>query len=208
MARNENPPFGRGYTFYDGGTIDSNNLGGVNLEGQEWVFEDIDYSTGSGGAKKARTGEPVTCRVVRNASAGALLPKRCVRYQATAGNYGHRVDGYTTATAAEFAGVVDEWLPSAGVPQYDLFWIVVKGPTNMLPDLAAGANNLIPIGTALVALTAATSGATTAGRVAPQDLTGATALLGDQVQNKIGRALTARTTANTTTDVLVSVRRW
>jgi hypothetical protein len=207
MARNENPPFARGATFYEGATIDSNNLGGINLEGQEWVFEDIDLNA-AGSTKKSRTGLQVTCRIVRNVSGIALLPKRAVRYQATAGNYGGRVDGYTTTTAAPFAGVVDEYLPSTGVPANDLFWIVVKGPTLMLPDLAAGANNVINIGDALVALTAATSQATTAGRVAPQDLTGATAPLANQVQNKFGHALTARTTANTTLDVLVNLRQW
>lgn len=76
----------------------------------------------------------------------------------------------------------------------------------MLTDLAAGANNLIPEGTVLVALTAATSGATTAGRVAPQDLTGATAALGLQVQNRLGYALSARTTAQTNTTILVDKR--
>lgn len=75
----------------------------------------------------------------------------------------------------------------------------------MTTSLAADATNLLPVGTILVALTAATSGSTTSGRPAPQDLTGATALLGNQIQNQIGTALSAKTTANTNADVLTLV---
>ncbi len=203
MARNENPPFGRGQTFYNGGTIDSANLGGLNLEGKEWLFEDMDYSSQALGV--ARTNRYVLCRCVRNVAAAALLPKRLASYQATAGNYTQRVDGYATTTAARVAGVVDEWLPAAGVPVNDLFWIVIEGPTLVITDLAGGANNVWNIGDVAVALTAATSGATTAGRPAPQDLTGATALLGNQIQNHLGRALSAKTTANTNADLLMDV---
>ena len=41
MSRDENPPWSRGETFYNGETIDTNDLGGTNLEGKEWVFEDF-----------------------------------------------------------------------------------------------------------------------------------------------------------------------
>ena len=52
MARNENPPFPLGETYYNGGTIDANNLGGVHLEGQVWEFDDLDYT--ASGAKRPR----------------------------------------------------------------------------------------------------------------------------------------------------------
>jgi hypothetical protein len=205
MARYESPPFDRGATFYNGATIDSNNLGGIQHEGKEWEFEDLDLSTV--GAKAARTNRMVRCRVCRNVAAVALLPKRLASFKV--GNPG-RVDGYATTTAQAFLGVVDEWLPAAGVPVNDLFWMVVEGPSQMLTDLAGGANNLIPLDTILVGLTAVTSGATTAGRVAPQDLSGVTTALGSQIQNALGRALTAATTANTNTSILVEIfaRKW
>ncbi len=56
---------------------------------------------------------------------------------------------------------------------------------------------------------AASTFSTTAGRVVPQTLTGATALLGDQVQNYVGHALTAMTTTQTNAEVLVIIEhRW
>lgn len=207
MAKRENPPFPRGSTWYDGNTIDSNDLGGVNLEGTLWEFEDVDLS--ATGAKSLRTNRPVICMIVRNVAAAALLPKRLVTMKTTSGlTYTGQVDGYADTTAEAPAFPVDEWLPSAGVPVNDLFYVVVEGPAMVLTDIASGANNVHSIGAYVVALTAATSGATTAGRVAPQDLTGATAVLGGQILGALGRALSARTTANTNSDLLIDVRAW
>lgn len=202
MARNENPPFERGETFYNGATIDSSDLGGVNLEGKEWIFEDKNPVTGV-----ARTGNYVRCRVVRNTNAAALLPKRIVSFEADGAEYGCRVDGYATTTAAE-GYPLDEYLPTAGLPANDLGYIVVDGPATVLTDIAAAAGNVVSAGGWVVALTAATSGATTAGRAAAQVLTGATAALAAQVQNRIGRALSAKTTANTNADMLILVGKW
>jgi hypothetical protein len=204
MARNENPPFPRGQTYYNGGTIDTSNKL-TNLIGKTWVFEDIDLSTT--GAKATRTSREVECMLVRNDSGITLLPKRMVTQES--GTTG-LVDGYSTTTAQAVLGVVDEWLPSTGVVANDCFWIVVRGPTQILTDLAGGSNNLLPAETIVVALTAATSQCTTAGRLAPQDVTGATTALANNVQNAVGRCISAATTANTNTGTVVDVfaRRW
>ena len=193
-------PFERGTTANTGQTVDSTTLD--NLEGKEYMVEDYSPSTGLN-----RTGHMVKLRVVRNKAAAALLPKRLVTFSTTAGKYGNQVTGYADTTA-ENAYPVDEYLPAAGVAVDDLFYIVVEGPAVVLSDLAGGATNLVPVGTVLVALTAVTSGATTAGRVAPQDLTGATSPLALQVQNRLGYALTARTTSNTDADILVNIGKW
>lgn len=198
MARDEQPLLGRG-------TTETNMTAGA--AGMSWLFEDVDYSTSNYAIRPRRTNRKVRCVLVKNSSGIALLPRRMVVWKA--GTNQTEVDGYATTTAAEVAGVVDEWLPTAGVANGDYFLLVVGGPTLVVTDLAAGANNLIPERTVLVALTAATSQATTAGRPAPQDLTGATALLGNQLQNAIGRALSAKTTANTNVDLLIDlVNRW
>jgi hypothetical protein len=202
MSRDANPPFPRGKTFYDGNTIDSNNLGGVNLEGKEWVFEDVDPRSPVG---SNRTNRYVRCRIVRNVSAGVLLPKFLVGSAGVGGNLLGRVDGKTTTTAQNVVGAVDEYLPAAGVPVNDLFWLVIKGPALITTAMEGDANNLIPVDTKLVALTGVTSGSTTSGRPTPQVLTGATAVLAAQVQGVFARALSAKTTANTNADILVEM---
>lgn len=207
MARNENPPFQRGETFYGGDTPDANNLLGGHLLGKEWLFEDRSPSSLS-----LRSNHYVRCRLVRNTSGMALTPKRLVKLSAVAGEVGNAVDGYATVTADE-CYAVDEYLPSAGVVDDDIFWIVVDGPALVTVGLTAGANTNIPLGGWVVSQTAATSGATTAGRVENQVLTGSSQatdyeFLADAVQNRVGRAMTARTTANTGSDILVMVGKW
>jgi hypothetical protein len=214
MARPEEPPFPRGDTFYNGGAIDANNLGGLQWEGKEWVFEDINILSGVG-AKQSRSGQYVTCRIVRNVSGVNILPKQLCVFQTafTAGAYGGRVDGLASVGAgADWCFPADEYLPAAGVPNNDLFWLVVKGPALCLTDLAGGANNSIAVGAPLVSLTGTSSQATTAGRVMPQTLaistTGATLPLANMIQNRIGRAMSAMTTAQTNAGVLVDVGKW
>lgn len=204
MARDESPPFVRGGTLYDGETIDSNDLLGAELLGYEWVFEDKSPTD----PRTYRTGRPVRCRAVRNVAAAALLPKRVARFSTTAGKYLSEVDGYATITAGH-GKPIDEYLPTAGVPVNDVFWIVVDGPAVCLTGIADMAAD-IGVGDWVVALTAATSGATTSGRVHPQTLTGSSqatdyTFLALQIQNRIGRALTARTTTGTASDILIDV---
>ncbi len=181
-------------------TIDSNALPGVHLEGGIRTFR---IKTLADKTILVNQSDLVVM-AVRNVGAAALTPGRLVTW--AAGYVKRRVDGYARTTAVQVAGVVDPYLSSSGVRVNDVFWLVVRGLTYAKTDLAAGANNLLPEGTILVALTAATSGATTSGRVAPQDLTGATAVLGAQIQNRIGQVVTARTTANTNVDVLIDLQ--
>lgn len=196
MSKQDTPPWERGATFYNGGTIDANNYGGVNLEGKEWEIEDTIRGTGM----------YIRLRVVRNVAAIALRPKRLVSF--AAGYLGLRVNGYCDVSP-EPGYPVDELLPAAGVPVGDLFYIVVQGPALVLTDIASGAGSVINQNDPLVSLTAATSGATTAGRVRVAALTGLTGDPSrDEVLNVIGRACSAKTTAQTNADLLVIVRRW
>jgi hypothetical protein len=202
--RLENPPFQRGETFYQGATVPTPDASDMasQLEGTEWEFPDLDYSV-AGPTKPRRSPAMVRCRVVRNLNAAALLPKRLVSFQGTAGAAAFgRVDGYTTTTAALAAGVLDEYLPSAGVPANDLCYAVVKGPALCLTPLSNQSAD-VAVNGVLVAITGATSGSTTSGRVANQDLTGATALLANQVQSAVGRAMSSKLTNDTNNSILV-----
>ena len=196
MARDDAPPFGRGETLYGGETIDSTDLPGINLEGREYRFEDSVYGTG----------QQVVVRIVRNVAAAALIPKKLVSFKTT--YYGQRVDGYAT-TWGQNSYPVDELLPAAGVAVNDLFYIVVKGPALCLTDLSADANNVITLGDILVSQTAATSGATTSGRVVSQTVAATTAVDLDVLKasvHYIGHAMSAKTTANTNAGVLINIK--
>lgn len=185
-------PFNRGFTYFNGATPSLTD--GLNLEGKEYWIEDKWYSSG----------RPIKLKCVRNTSGITLLPKRIVSYSLTANEFGRRVDGYTYVTAQDYAGVVDELL-TAGVPANDLFFIVVDGPTIVQRNLA-NYGSAIAVGDRLIALTAATSGATTAGRLGAQGAS-STQLTSDYVQNVIGRALSAIVTSAVTVDPLILVGR-
>lgn len=192
----------RGKTFLSGNasrTIDATM--GADKEGSMMLFDDVD-PTVTTGAKTKRSNRQSTCLLVRNVAAAALLPKFTVKW--ASGYRNKRVDGYCSSTNEACAGVVDEFLGSAGVAVNDLFWLVVKGPTLMVTPLSGDSANVIAIDDLLGALTAATSGATTAGRVGVIALT-ASGPGGLAVHNAFGRALSAKTTANTNADVLVDV---
>ena len=196
----------RGKTFLSGNgnrTITSSMK--ADVEGTYKQFSDVD-PTATAGARAKRSNRNVHCVLVRNMSGIALLPKRVVKWKS--GQIGKQVDGYSCVTNEFAAGVVDEFLGSAGAPDADLFWITVAGPTLMLTDLAGGANNVISAGDILGALTAATSQATTAGRVGVVALTATSTATtdggaGSAYHNAFGRALSAKTTANTNADILV-----
>ena len=209
MARDESAPFARGETYYNGGTIDLTNLGGINLEGKVFTFEPNSQDNYSGTYSNASTdpsGRAVRCKVVRNTSGGNIKPGRVCRFSAASTNngpLGTSVDGYATTTTDLLAGVSDEFLPSAGVPTNDLFYVVIEGPTQVTQGATTAAN--LAIGSRLVpAAYGATAGDNLGGRAALQDLTGATAVLGAQIQNMFGFAASANTTAGSLVNAVVS----
>lgn len=196
----------RGQTFLSGNanrTLTATM--GADKEGSMMAFDDVD-PTATTGAKTKRSNRTVTCMLVRNESAGVLLPKYVVKWKS--GQRYRQVDGYTCVTNEAAAGVVDEFLGSSGVAVHDLFWLVVKGPTLMKTPLEGDGTNVINLDDILGALTAVTSGATTAGRVGVVALTATSTgttngALGNALFNSFGRAMLAKTTANTNADILV-----
>lgn len=203
-------PFSRGKTFYGGRTIDTSNYDGVQLEGAEYARTNVLNASATG----PNSGAFDDVMVVRNVSGINLLPGRLVRFQAgTAG----RVDGYTSTSGGGglVAGVVDPSLPAAGVPNGDLFY-VVRGSRGCLLKTSISANaTFIAPGDILFAETAASStGNTTAagGRVVPLNSAGTFSAAQTTDGTAAGVAacrivsLSARTTGQTNSDVLCSVR--
>lgn len=179
MSLYVDPPFALGQTL---GVTSATDGGG--WVGAVKVFPDVDPATGA-----IRSNRVKKCIAVRNVSGVALLPKRVVTWKS--GSFSE-VDGYTAATDAASAGVVDEHLPAGGVAANDVFWLTVEGPT----ELKLGPAQQAAADTSLVALTAAAS---TASTTAGQAQTAAATYL----QNGyIGRAISAGTTG---VDVLAVV---
>lgn len=205
MGLQVDPPFGLGQTLFSMGasetSVKNDSFHGLQSNaayGDQWAgcvkeFTDVNPLTGL-----VRTNRRKVCVAVKNtygtAGTDVLLPKRLVRFSLTAGKLLSEVDGYATETNEERVGVVDEFLPSSGVAKGDIFWVTVDGPTEIAHALS-GTN--IAAGDRVCAITAATSGATTAGRVTPSGLTAGTANPGNNGIGVIGYAMSAATSGNT-----------
>jgi len=109
------PWFARGQTLGVTSTAD-----GLGIIGTERWFRDVNPATGV-----VNSNVPVKCVAMRNTSGAALLPKVLAKAEAAAILTG--VDGDATADSP-VVGVVDEYLPAAGVAANDIFWLVVSGP--------------------------------------------------------------------------------
>jgi hypothetical protein len=192
MSLYVDPPFSLGQTLGVSSTAD-----GKGWVGTVKVFPDVNPTTGV-----IRSNRVKKCVAVRNTSAGALLPKRVVRFAVgTAGTAVFAaVDGYAAVGNNEFVGVVDEFLPSAGVAVNDVFWVTVDGPTEVSVALSGTA---VAVGDRLSAITAATTGATTAGRVTPSALAAATTGAGNDSRGVIGYACSVGATTGAAVLALV-----
>lgn len=220
----EELPFPIGTTYFDGQTADTTTKEATNLEGKEYLVEDLNFSSATfSSTKTQRTAYLKKVRIMRNVS-GVVLAGGYLCTPQAGGTDGRffmgRTDGYATIggsipTATQPAYGIDEFLPSGGVPANDLFYATVEGP--FLGIVAATAANLlglsyngtarpIGVGDVLVADTAAAStfGITqlstmTCGKIAAFTNGGVTGItLGFNLLNRIGRALSAITTGNTT----------
>jgi hypothetical protein len=129
------PGFARGQvlgitqTYYEADVGD-----GYNIVGVRKTFRDEDPKTGV-----LNSNHTVECVAVKNTSGSALLPGDVAKFKA--GAILSEVDG-KASTSTLLMGVVDEYLPAAGVPNGEIFWLVVNGPstvTKTSTSVAAGA---------------------------------------------------------------------
>jgi len=190
----------RGSTFF-AGSVPSVTGATSRLEGTKKDFADVEPVTS--GPASARSGDTLTCRLVRNSSGIALAAKRVVKWKS--GYINKRVDGYCSTDYEAVAGVVDDKIPSGGVADGDLFWLMQRGPGLVKTSLGADATNVISEGANLAALTSASSVSTTSGRVQAVAATSSVTNAISGLANRIGRALSAKTTGNTNADVLVDL---
>ena len=199
-----NQPFELGETLAgtdaDGNLINADKLGLV----YEFPASDLSGTT----PKKRRTGKPIKAIALRNLSGARLYGKRIARCNKTAG-YAlvQSVDGYSTVLNDGPAVIIDEFIATVGVAANDIFWGIVSGPVTVLTPLAGATFNAtgIAVGDNLVAATGSTTGATSSGRIAGHALANATDAAGAfaGAANRIGHALSARTSGETNSDLLI-----
>lgn len=129
------PGFGRGQTL--GITVkmyEAENGDGSTIVGTVKEFRDEDPSTG-----ELKGNGTAVCIAVKNSSGGALLPGQVAKFKDAA--LLKEVDGLATTSTA-LMGIVDEYLPAAGVADGEVFWLVVRGPstvTKTSTSVSAGA---------------------------------------------------------------------
>lgn len=180
------PPFALGQTLGVSSLTDGTGWVGVVKQ-----FPDVNPITGA-----IRSNRIKTCVAVRNVATIALAPKRTVVFATAAGLGGlSTVIGYSAVLNAEHVGVVDEYLPTAGVAINDVFWVTVDGPTEVA-GLVSG--TAIAAGDRIAAVSAAASTGLTAGRVGPSLLSAASTAAGDAGLGVIGYAMSASSTSATT----------
>lgn len=223
MAKHENLPFPIGTTYFDGQTADTTTTTATNLEGKEYEVEDLNYVPATFSATKTlRTAFLKRVRIVRNVSGVSLAGGYLVAPQQSGTDgrfYLGRVNGYSTigntgATNNPYYGL-DEFLPTAGVPNNDLCYATIEGPFLGNLSLTAGevlgtgnsiaAATPVSVGDLLIAATAAAStfattqtSTMTCGRLAGFSLGTTGTTLGLNIIARLGRALSAVTTNQTT----------
>jgi len=133
------PGFGRGHTLLETvATIDPAQ--GESVTGTQKTFTDTDPRTTH--ASLHYSNRPVTCIAVRNNSGGPLLPGTVVSFEAE--NILTAVDA-ASADGSGLTGVVDEYLPSDGVRDGDVFWVVVSGPTAITTAATVAAGDALDV---------------------------------------------------------------
>lgn len=201
----DKPPFELGETL--SGTDDNGNLINKEWLGAIFWFPAKPYRiSGPGEIVRRRTGRPIKAMICRNTSGTTLYGKRLGQLD-TATTAGHgacnEVTGYTVANTDKNFIIIDEFLASVGVADDDLFWGILEGPVIVRSQTLAAAGSVIAKGAKVVVGTGAgTATNTTAGGVAMT-----TTCYVDQI---VGTALSAQTTADTGTDLLInaSIYSW
>lgn len=139
-SADSSPPFGRG-EIYDPARADTGAAAVpatiVQALGREWDFQDInllDTSFPAPGPRPIRSGHDVTCRLMKNNSGVTIYPKRIVTYDRD--NPGSITGLAAVANLGAPKGVVDEYVPAAGVPNGAYCWMVVEGRSLCVTDAA------------------------------------------------------------------------
>ena len=121
MSRSNKLPFPRGRAAFHNDSDNVTVTSLAHLEGQ------IVYLTDSAvGAKNRRSNADVVAKIVRNVEGSALAAGTAVVYTST--YWGHRVEAADAGADTRVDGFVDDHIPSGGVQNNDLFYMIIEGP--------------------------------------------------------------------------------
>lgn len=128
-------PFGLGETF--AGTRNS-ELINSDLEGQEFDFPITEKIATALGMRGRTSGRQIRARIMRNTTGAALLGKRLAQVAATSISNSTKVTDYADTEGQKYVFPVDPFLPSAGVADDDLFYVIIRGPVTLLTPATTG----------------------------------------------------------------------
>ena len=179
-------PFAQGETYYGiAGSIDTDDYGGVGLEGKKVTF-------------LGENGDDLCGRIMRNTSGITMYAGMSVLSDV---DYRHqRFDGYTYLVGGASSGIIDPDLSSNGVRNGDLCIVFNEGPCNVMPNENPG--EVIAAGDWAIAMTdsASTNALTGAGKVL---LVAGADTTPDPMTGVLGVFMEAATTADCTGATLV-----
>lgn len=187
ISPGKNLPFIRGSTLYETESPGTQ----PNILGQTYVFEGfpVEKIQASG---QPTTGMTIVCRAVKNASGISLKPGRVGTWKNDADNpFGTAIGGYAYGATDFVAGIIDEFLPDAGVQPNDIFWLVQFGYTKV--RTAGSGTYTVAIGDVLIPAVGTSGTNDDAGRVA--EVTGTFDTIAESL-SAVGRAQEAVTTNN------------
>lgn len=143
-------PIPRGTTGYAGNSVP--NASALQFQaqlGQVREFQDVNPDPNAT-TLTTKTNLRVVCILLRNTTGSALLPKDVIKIDPTDPS---RVASAKSSAANQHIAVVDEYLPAAGVPDDDVFWAVIKGPTTAKFATVSGAKPAggLPVGSSATA---------------------------------------------------------
>lgn len=205
MNLNTPLPFELGETYK--GTDNDGNIVTPDWAGQVFLIGSNNYGAGARTAPR-RSGRQLLGVPLLNNSGVTLYGKRLGRLKRGGGvDDLSRVDGYSAAYLEKGIVIIDEFLATNGVADKYYFWGIFQGPVTVLtPFTGAGFGGAdIAVGDLLAAATGATTQDTAAGKVVKVEQ----AILANSLDdfdasvNLVGRALSARTTGETNSDLLI-----
>lgn len=210
-------PFPIGRTYYQ--TMPTGELardvaavaaGAGSLKGGEFLgkifeIEDRNYAS-TNTVKPLRSNARRKVMAVRNTS-GATLHRMRLFTMDINGVLGITdADGYAFAAGVQRAYPSDEFLSaSLGIPDDDVFWMVVEGPAKCLSGAAADGTEIISDGEAVIAKAGTSAVHADAGRVVAISQS-ATNLSAASHINLVGYALGATLTTQVDTAILINIR--